>query len=187
MPSISLPSSRNAATDFIGREWVFEAIDEWLRKPDAPRCFLLTGEPGSGKSAIAARLAQFSEGQPSPPAISQKLGTKFLSAVYFCRATASDWIDPLTFARTISLQLTAIPQFAEALKSIGDKDTHIEVKVQAGTVQPGGVVKGLVIENLVIRDLNGQEAFIRTVLDPLRTMLQCWLRPVRSDPRGLFG
>ena len=34
----------------------------------------------------------------------------------------------------------------------------------------GGAVTGVLIENLVIRGLNGQEAFNRTVLDPLRTI-----------------
>jgi hypothetical protein len=48
--------------DFIGREWVFQAVDSWLGKQKGARCFLLIGEPGSGKSAIAARLAQISNG-----------------------------------------------------------------------------------------------------------------------------
>jgi hypothetical protein len=34
--------------DFIGREWVFRAINEWLGDTNGPRVFLLTGEPGSG-------------------------------------------------------------------------------------------------------------------------------------------
>ncbi|MBD2095600.1 hypothetical protein H6F90_10570 [Trichocoleus sp. FACHB-591] len=42
--------------DFTGRQWVFDDIDRWLRESDE-RFFILTGEPGVGKSAIAARLA----------------------------------------------------------------------------------------------------------------------------------
>jgi MoxR-like ATPase len=41
---------------FTGREWVLEAIDRWLQQ-DNERFFLLTGEPGVGKSAIAFYVA----------------------------------------------------------------------------------------------------------------------------------
>ena len=44
--------------DFTGREWVFAEIDAWLADPDAPRFFIITGEPGIGKSAISAWLTQ---------------------------------------------------------------------------------------------------------------------------------
>ena len=37
--------------DFTGRAWVFAAIDRWLADPDAPRFFVVTGEPGIGKTA----------------------------------------------------------------------------------------------------------------------------------------
>jgi hypothetical protein len=40
--------------DFRGREWVFEAINEWLAGPTGSPVLMLTGEPGSGKTIIAA-------------------------------------------------------------------------------------------------------------------------------------
>ena len=46
--------------NFIGSEWVFAEVDKWLVEPDGARVFLLTGGPGSGKRADAARLAQMS-------------------------------------------------------------------------------------------------------------------------------
>src|SRR6266571_2045515 len=45
--------------NFTGREWVFKKIDAWLADPQAGRFFLLTGKPGSGKTAIAGRLSRF--------------------------------------------------------------------------------------------------------------------------------
>jgi hypothetical protein len=38
--------------NFKGRQWVFDEIDRWLTEREE-RFFILTGEPGVGKSAIA--------------------------------------------------------------------------------------------------------------------------------------
>jgi hypothetical protein len=42
--------------NFTGRQWVFDDIDRWLKESDE-RFFILTGELGVGKSAIAPHLA----------------------------------------------------------------------------------------------------------------------------------
>ena len=42
--------------NFTGRQWVFDEIDRWF-KESKERFFILTGEPGVGKSAIAPCLA----------------------------------------------------------------------------------------------------------------------------------
>lgn len=45
------------ARGFVGRRFVFEAIDRFLGGPDRPGAyFVLRGEPGIGKSSVAARL-----------------------------------------------------------------------------------------------------------------------------------
>jgi hypothetical protein len=156
--------------NFTGRTWVFQEIDRWLGEKNAARYFLLTGEPGSGKSAVAARLAQFAAGEVVQPPSCQRLTSGFLRAVHFCRATASDWVDPRTFARSLALQLTSIDEFKRALKDVGDRDINIDVQIHAGTVESGGSVTGLNIQNLVVQGLNGQEAFNRIVADPLRAI-----------------
>jgi hypothetical protein len=48
--------------DFIGREWVFRRLNAWLDSP-GPRVFLLAGDPGSGKTALATRLLLMSRGE----------------------------------------------------------------------------------------------------------------------------
>ncbi|MBD2534678.1 hypothetical protein H6G97_36470 [Nostoc flagelliforme FACHB-838] len=38
--------------NFTGRAWVFQKIYDWLSNSNGSRYFLLTGEPGSGETAI---------------------------------------------------------------------------------------------------------------------------------------
>ena len=46
--------------DYTGREWLLEEIDRWLHEAER-RFLVLTGEPGLGKNAFVARLAQVAE------------------------------------------------------------------------------------------------------------------------------
>jgi len=43
--------------NFTGRQWVFDDIDRWLTESEE-RFFILTGEPGVGKSEIACILVE---------------------------------------------------------------------------------------------------------------------------------
>ena len=88
--------------NFTGRAWVFEAIHKWLSAPTPSRYFLLTGEPGAGKTAISDRLSQCAH---SPAPLHPTLLPGFLSAVHRCSACDSTTVDPKTFARAIALQL----------------------------------------------------------------------------------
>lgn len=154
---------------FAGREWVFEKIDGWLADPAGSRFFLLTGKVGSGKTAIAARLQQFSEGNAAPPPGLGKLGPGFLSAYHFCSSRDANWIDPTSFTRSVALQLTRRHQeIALALKSIGEKTINIRVDIGVGKAESGSNVTGIVINNFDVSGLNARDAFNRTVLDPLR-------------------
>ncbi len=67
--------------DFVGRSgWLFPQIKEWLSNPNSSRYFLITGKAGTGKSAIAARLWEISEGRVNDP----YLDKGFLSAIHVC-------------------------------------------------------------------------------------------------------
>jgi hypothetical protein len=150
---------------FEGRVWVFERVHEWLTLPGASRFLLLTGDPGSGKTAIAARLVEFSRGVVTPPPTCTKFSVGFLSAVHFCVARAGNWIDPTSFARSISLQLAEHhQQFAVALKNAGERSVNIQVTQE---VNQATTVKGVVIENLTLSGLNPQTAFTAAVVTPL--------------------
>jgi WD40 repeat protein len=156
--------------DFTGRTWVFRALDDWLADATQARFFLLTGNPGSGKTAIAARLYQFAQGHVAQPPGLAHLTPGFLSAVHFCSARDGRWIDPRTFSQSMAWQLSKIPTYAQALKDVGDKTISIAAQQNVGTVYDGAVVAAVVINQLVLSGLNAQEAFNRTVLDPLHSI-----------------
>lgn len=113
---------------FTGREWLFREIDDWLDDPNAPQFFILTGDPGIGKSAIAARLKQFSDGK-RPPQTYEHIKKGFISGIHFCSARRGSWISPESFARSLSAQLAArYPEFAKFIAS----SLKLEVKMTIG-------------------------------------------------------
>jgi hypothetical protein len=129
---------------FAGREWVFTALDAWLAALDE-RFFIIEGEPGSGKTAVAARLTQFSRGEEPPPAACATLAPGFLSAVHFSSRQDSSLLDPQTFVESLSLQLAGrYPEYLQALAEIsGESANRIEQHIH--NVAAGASVVGLVV------------------------------------------
>lgn len=117
LPGMDYLAYANSYTrDFTARDQIIAAIDTWLRDPAAPRTFLLSGVPGSGKTALASQLFHYAMGRAAPPPGSQSLGSGFLSGVFFCSARDARWINPHVFTETLALQLAArYPTFAQAL------------------------------------------------------------------------
>ena len=150
--------------NFTGRKWVFKAIQNWLADTKGDRFFLLTGEPGSGKTAIAAQLTQFAQGAETYSGFD----AGFLHAVFFCSARDSTWTSPLEFARTLAMQLAqSIPEFALALKDIGEKTINIVPTISVGSAE-NSTIQAVVVNNLIVNGLSGQDAFDQIVVNPLR-------------------
>lgn len=106
LPALDFATHIQTATrDFTGRAWVFQALNEWLSRADASSVFLLTGEPGAGKTAIAARLAQFSDGTAAPPPGSPQMQPGWLSGEHFCSARDGRWVRPHAFVKSLARQL----------------------------------------------------------------------------------
>jgi hypothetical protein len=91
-------------TRFIGREWIFEEIDEWLADLNADRIFWIVGPPGIGKTALAAKL----------------LSTRReVVAVHLCRAGHSQKSDARQCVLSIAYQLaTQLPDYEERLNAL---------------------------------------------------------------------
>ncbi|HNI20137.1 MAG TPA: hypothetical protein PLS35_15545, partial [Nitrospira sp.] len=86
---------------FHGREWLLPKVLEWWHK-GKDRLFLLTGEPGTGKSMIIGWLGGF--GNPpinvTPKAELAQVRT-LIKAVHFCQA-ASRNVTPQAFADSMA-------------------------------------------------------------------------------------
>jgi hypothetical protein len=152
------------AQNFTGRKWVFQAINDWLADPEASRFFLITGEPGSGKTAIAAKLYQFSLDcdRGTIPEGLINLKRHFLSASYFCSARDSWSVDPRAFTESLASQLASkYPKYREALAKKISENQQIQINVKLENVQAQNVAGVIVrisseftetIFNLVIRE-----------------------------------
>jgi hypothetical protein len=152
---------------FTPREAAFFAIAGWLE--GTSRCFVLSGEPGSGKTAVACRLHVASTGEATALDEGNALGRGWLGASYFCGYKGSSSARPTAFAESLAAQLAArYPTFARALvERTTDRAIHINVRQ---TVQQGQVV-GVVIEHLDASGAPPEDAFARIVREPLEQLL----------------
>ncbi|MCP4544677.1 MAG: ATP-binding protein [Chloroflexi bacterium] len=124
--------------DFTGREWIFDEIDNWLKHEDK-RFFILTGEPGVGKSAIAAQLTQV---RPDD-----------IAAYHFCIAGRNSTVRPNTALRSLAAQLgDTLPGYGEALaNTIKPLYLSVQVNIDVETMT-GGEITGVVINHLHASD-----------------------------------
>src|SRR5262245_42964437 len=81
---------------FTGRKWVLKDVDEWLGNAGGSPIFMLTGGPGTGKTAIAARIVQIHLGQIETTSFA-RLSPGFLAYFHFCQAGLDSTLSPLTF------------------------------------------------------------------------------------------
>lgn len=160
------------AAGFTGRLWVFREIDAWLQNNAAPRVFLLTGEPGGGKSAIAAQLVRMSTGAAASPPGMGRIGARFLDGYHFCNARELRWTNPLTFSHSLALQLSQrFAEFAQALIETSSQGKYrIDGTATVG-VNTGGQVAGNWINTLNIQSMPSQTAFGALVREPLERLL----------------
>jgi WD40 repeat protein len=153
------------ADAFVGREWVFARVRSFLSGP--PGTFLLRGDPGTGKTAVAARLAQASCGRlDAADSLPPLIGEGAISAGVFCRAgkvTLSE------LAQRLSDQLAAsVDGFADSLRATAGVERGITIRDVSAVVKgdvTGGTVSGVTV---MLPRQDGRLAFSMGVAVPLR-------------------
>ena len=147
---------------FTGREWLFEKhINPWLEKENSNEQFyLLTGEPGVGKSAIVAELIKRWQTQPGD----EEQGR--LAAYHFCRAGDVETVRPGRVLRSIAAQLgKTLPHYGKALNKVLEQvHLKIDVNINIDTLS-NSQVTGIYIENL--KDLDPREELRLLLQAPL--------------------
>ena len=158
---------------FSGRGWVFRAIDKWLRDRQGSRVFLLCGGPGTGKTAIAARVAQASLGEVQLDRC-PSLQPGFLTYLHFCQAGRDSTLSPMAFVQSLSQALAnRVPGFREALERQGSQQIVINSPVTVhGPVAAGAHVAGAEIKqiNITIRGTDARLMFDTAVRQPLKAV-----------------
>jgi WD40 repeat protein len=88
---------------FVGREWLFEKIEQWRTKQQE-KSLLIIGDPGIGKSAIAAELIRRNAGAA-------------LLAYHCCRADERSTLEPARIVRALAAQVAGrLPEYAACLR-----------------------------------------------------------------------
>ena len=106
--------------NFMGRQWIFDEIDRWLKESEQ-RFFILTGEPGVGKSAIAAHLIQTRTD---------------IVAHHFCQLGNEETVHPSRVLRSLAAQLLNqtqdFPYYGDALLNTikSTLSTEIDIKIE---------------------------------------------------------
>jgi hypothetical protein len=96
------PEIARFSAGFTGREWLNHELGLWLDNPKG-RAFVIIGEPGVGKSAIAAWLSQTRR--------EQVLG------IHFCTSRNTRTLNPFEFVACLVAQLcTQLGGYAEAVE-----------------------------------------------------------------------
>jgi WD40 repeat protein len=155
--------------DFAGRGRAFEMIDSWLGH-DSPRYFLITGKPGSGKSALAARLAQMSMGRQAPGR-HERLRADFLSYFHFCQARKDTTLSPSHFLEALAGRLSKLhPPYEQALFKELAPNVNINSKVTVGVAGAGARVSGVEIGALYGGNESSRLKFDRLIRRPLQSL-----------------
>lgn len=143
---------RELTEDFVGREWLFAEVEAFLAG-EAERVLLIEGEPGAGKSAVAARLVQRGAA----------------SAHHFCVPHEAGTREPVTFVRSMSLKLVrAVPGFGRHLvEEAAARRVEAHVSVESAR---NAVIYGVYVDKLIVNARSAEEAFQVLLREPLKAL-----------------
>jgi archaellum biogenesis ATPase FlaH len=169
-PAVAAAFPESESSRFYGREWLLGKLDDWLAHDKGRRYFVITGEPGSGKTALAAQLVRISNSDA--PAAFHHLGPSWLTGAHFCQFMNPSTTDPCSFIDTASRALSGrYRTFAKTLANA------IEISTQVGFVPTLDAVRQRVRRVVLdfLRYLPTEEGLHLVLLDPLARL--CVERP----------
>ena len=159
----------------IDRAWIRDKVDAWLEDPQGKRVFCLTGDPGIGKSVIAAQLANAPD--------------RNVVGIHFCQQNSS-FDDPKSVFIQLAFQLgTQLPSFARLLlhdeyaldkASAEDIFHHIFIDLARYCQIDGGQRPCL----LIIDALDEAPAALLKILSEKSAHLPHWLRLLVTSRTG---
>ncbi len=144
-------------TGYVGRQWLRREVDAFLSASDQ-RCFLLSGEPGVGKTAF---LAQLAVERPH-----------YLH--HFVSAQESNWDLPAAFVQSVGAQLGL--QFGMELLGEDEPPAELKVHQDIGRVASGATVVGVIIEQFTA--LPVEDMAQRLILRPVERLAKRKQGPV---------
>jgi energy-coupling factor transporter ATP-binding protein EcfA2 len=171
MERVTIPNDiARRAENFAGRLWVLQEVLDWLDK-GTERFFLITGEPGSGKTTLTAWLA----GAGIPPedleaAHSLERVRNAWHAAHFCLAEGRrGTVNPACFAQSLAKQLADRHEdYAKAALQI----LAPEITISQQARENRGQMVGAHIENLIVGHANVEDIYERVVCEPLKTICE---------------
>jgi hypothetical protein len=154
---------------FTGRAWLLPTLLNWLKTDQ--RLLLLTAEPGTGKSMIAAWLAGAGPlpAAPEEQAMLQEVRGLVRAAHFFQAASGNT--APKAFAQNIAEQLTnTVPEFGDALVDALSDRAEINIEQNVQQAQAGAQVIGILSLKLDLGELGDELSFDRVLRDPLKAL-----------------
>jgi hypothetical protein len=165
---VSLPADiAKRAENFTGRLWALREVSDWLDH-GTERFLLITGEPGGGKTALAAWLAGAGPSPEEPLARGQleRIRASW-QALHFCVAEDQRGsLSPSRFAQALTRQLS--DRFDDyALAVLQHVAPGITIAQQAR--ENWGQMIGAQTNTLIV-NADAEEVYNRTVREPLEAL-----------------
>jgi ABC-type dipeptide/oligopeptide/nickel transport system ATPase component len=152
--------------DFIGREWIFKSLNNFL-KNDNREIYAIIGEPGSGKTSIASKLSQFSDGlDKNKIKECNFIKQGFISAKHFCSAKYPKWTNPISFCESIALQLS---QQDDEYNRVLITTPKIQMNITMEEIH-AKTATGIIIQNLVLNERSAEDVFANLISEPLQKL-----------------
>jgi hypothetical protein len=158
------PELAQRAADFIGRAWVLDEILDWIGNENE-RFLFCTGEPGSGKSALAAWLCG-SGRVPPKIADAEKLDRirRVWKGAHFCLASDLTTVNPSAFAQRLAKNLS--DRYDEYAVAVLKNLKHVEINIRQEARENWGEMIAAKIGDLIVVS-DPLEVYYKTVAEPL--------------------